>query len=80
MDEHEVPAQRDEHQVTGAGGEPGRDGEGAGDEDGAAVEDEPGDQRMDVMAGATFSWNKRIERSASPVGSPGSAMSSSTRW
>ena len=80
MDEHQVPAQRGEHQVTRAGGESGGDGEGDGDEDGAPVEDEPGDQWTDVMAGATFSWNRRIERSASPVGSPGSAMSSSTRW
>ena len=55
----------------------GESGRGGG-EDGAGVEEEPGGQ-TDAMAGATFSAKRRIERRASSVGSPGSAMSRSTR-
>ena len=33
-----------------------------------------------LTTGATASANRRIERSASSVSSPGSAMSNSTRW
>ena len=53
VDEHEVPAQRGEDQVARTSGIPGRDREGAGDEDGPAVEDEPDDQRTHVMAAAS---------------------------
>jgi hypothetical protein len=45
VDEHEVPAQRGKNQVARTSGIPGGDREGDGDEDDAAVEDEPGDHR-----------------------------------
>jgi hypothetical protein len=79
VDEHEIAAQQREQQWRRSRGGAAGFGERGRDQERAAVENEPGGQ-TDATAGATFSAKSRIERSASAVGNPGSAMSSSTRW